>query len=203
MRAKDFRIRAWQSLSGNWGIAILAYLLVGAVNSAASSLGGVVAWLIVGIVGVGQASFTLSLARRERASLEQLLDGTKELGNSFVAGLLVCLYTFLWTLLLIVPGIIKALSYSMTYYILRDNPGMPASVAMERSENMMIGHKWQLFCLYCSFIGWYLLSILTCGILLILVAPYLSQVNAEFYRYLNGEIDFYQETTYDQNSEQI
>lgn len=194
MLAKDFRQRAWQSLSGNWGIAILAYLLVGIVNGvAASATVGIGSWLIAGIIGVGYASFCLSLGRREDVKIEQLLDGTKDLGNNFLAGLLVSLYTFLWTLLFIVPGVIKSLSYSMTYYILRDNPGMLASEAIKRSEEMMMGHKWQLFCIYFSFIGWFLLSILTCGILTFFVAPYLSQTTAEFYRYLNAEADFYQQ----------
>lgn len=204
MFAKDFRQRAWQSLSGNWGIAILAYLLVGIVNGvAASATVGIGSWLIAGIVGVGYASFSLSLGRRENTQIEQLLDGTKDLGNNFMAGLLVSLYTFLWTLLFIVPGVIKALSYSMTYYILRDNPGMLASEAIKRSEEMMMGHKWQLFCIYLSFIGWILLSFLTCGILMFMVVPYMMQTSAEFYRYLNAERDFYQQNPSDQYSEQI
>ena len=204
MFAKDFRQRAWQSLSGNWGIAILAYLLVGIVSGvAASATVGVGTWLIAGIVGVGYASFSLSLGRRENTQIEQLLDGTKDLGNNFMAGLLVSLYTFLWTLLFVVPGVIKALSYSMTYYILRDNPGMLASEAIKRSEEMMMGHKWQLFCIYLSFIGWILLSFLTCGILMFMVVPYMMQTSAEFYRYLNAERDFYQQNPFDQYSEQI
>ena len=204
MFAKDFRQRAWQSLSGNWGIAILAYFLVGIVNGvAASATVGVGSWLIAGIVGVGYASFSLSLGRRENTQIEQLLDGTKDLGNNFMAGLLVSLYTFLWTLLFIVPGVIKALSYSMTYYILRDNPGMLASEAIKRSEETMMGHKWQLFCIYLSFIGWILLSFLTCGILMFMVVPYMMQTSAEFYRYLNAERDFYQQNPSDQYSEQI
>lgn len=188
MFAKDFRKKAWQSLSGNWGIAILVYFLYLIVASVASIIpfGSLV---IAGPLAVGCASVYLSIARKENASVGQLLDGTKNFVNSFLAYLLVILFTFLWMLLFIIPGIIKAFSYSLTFHILRDHPEMTATEAMKRSQEMMKGHKWQLFCLYFSYIGWFLLCTLTCGLLTFMVMPYMLQANTEFYRHLNGESD--------------
>ena len=77
--------------------------------------------------------------------------------------------------------------YAMTYYILNDNPEMSANDAITRSREMMDGHKWQLFCLRFSFIGWYLLSALTFGILLIVVMPYMQAAEAEFYEKLKND----------------
>jgi len=188
MFAKDFRKKAWQSLSGNWGLAILVYFLYMIVSSVASFV-PLAPIVIAGPLSIGCAAVYLSIARREKAGVEQLLDGTKNFVNSFVAYLLVTVFTALWTLLFIIPGIIKAFSYSLTFYILRDHPEMSATEAIRRSEEMMKGHKWQLFCLYFSYIGWFMLCILSCGLLTFMVMPYMMQANVEFYRHLNGESD--------------
>lgn len=109
--------------------------------------------------------------------------------------LLVGIFTFLWTLLFIIPGIIKAFSYSMTPYILDENPELSASEAIHRSRMMMKTHKFDLFWLYLSFIGWGLLCILTCGIGFLWLAPYFQTAKAAFYEEvkadyaLNGGLD--------------
>lgn len=88
---------------------------------------------------------------------------------------------FLWSLLFIVPGIIKALSYAMTPFILEENPELTASEAIHRSREMMHGHKFDLFWLYLSFIGWFIISLLTLGIACIWVTPYMQTTVAAFY----------------------
>ena len=109
--------------------------------------------------------------------------------------LLVGIFTFLWSLLFIIPGIIKAFSYSMTPYILDENPELGASEAIHRSRMMMKTHKFDLFWLYLSFIGWWLLCILTCGIGFLWLAPYFQTAKAAFYEEvkadyeLNGGLD--------------
>ena len=86
---------------------------------------------------------------------------------------LTSLYTFLWSLLFMIPGIIKVYSYSQTMFIKAENPDIPASRAIKLSMAMMDGHKWDLFVLHCSFIGWLLLSGLTYNILgIVYVFPY-------------------------------
>ena len=87
----------------------------------------------------------------------------------------------LWLLLLYIPGIVKAYSYAMTPYLLVDRPELSTREAIHESRRMMNGRKWQLFCLHLSFIGWMLLSILTLGIGLLWLAPYMSGAQAAFY----------------------
>ena len=98
-----------------------------------------------------------------------------------VSILLVYLYTILWTLLFIVPGIIKGLAYSLTPFIVKDNPQLSPNQAINLSMKMMKGHKFDLFYLYLSFIGWILLAILTLGIGLLWVIPYMQTAMAAFY----------------------
>jgi uncharacterized membrane protein len=88
----------------------------------------------------------------------------------------------LWSLLLVIPGIVKAYSYSMSFYILADNLGLAANDARKQSMVLMHGNKWRLFCLHLSFIGWLLLSGITFGILLLWVIPYMQTATAEFYQ---------------------
>ena len=95
--------------------------------------------------------------------------------------LLRAIFTWLWTLLLIIPGIIKALSYAMTAYILVDYPELSANKAIELSMAMMKGHKYDLFYLYLSFIGWILLCLLTLGIGYLWLIPYIQSAQSSFY----------------------
>lgn len=91
------------------------------------------------------------------------------------------LYVFLWTLLLIIPGIIKSYEYAMVPYILAENPGIDSKRAFQLSKEMMNGQKWNYFVLQLSFIGWYLLGLLACCIGMIFVNPYYEATLAEFY----------------------
>ena len=92
------------------------------------------------------------------------------------------LYTFLWSLLFIIPGIIKAYEYRLIPYLLAENPNMDMQEAFERSRTMMDGNKWDAFVLDLSFIGWIILSGITRGILgIFYVNPYIQLTNAELY----------------------
>lgn len=94
------------------------------------------------------------------------------------------LFTFLWTLCFYIPGIIKSYSYSMTPYILADNPEIGYQRALKLSMQMTRGYKWHIFVLQLSFIGWYLLGLLCCGIGVIFVHPYYNAALAEAYAFL-------------------
>lgn len=187
MFAKDYRKLAWGKLSENWGTAIVVFLLNALIVGIASStaVGGL---LLSGILGVGLASFYLSLMRSQPFKIETMFDGFREnvVGN-LLAGVLVYLFTFLWSLLFVIPGLVKSYSYSMTFYILKDHPEMSATDAITESRKMMNGNKWRLFCLDLSFIGWYLLSILTLGILALWISPYNMMARAEFYESLKPQ----------------
>ncbi|ADL50697.1 DUF975 family protein [Clostridium cellulovorans] len=91
------------------------------------------------------------------------------------------IFIFLWTLLLIIPGIIKAYAYRMVPYILSDNPNIGTEEAIALSNKMTMGHKWDMFVLDLSFIGWYILGSLLCGIGVFFVMPYSNATNAELY----------------------
>lgn len=95
----------------------------------------------------------------------------------------------LWTLLLIIPGIIKSFAYSMAPYIAVEHPELSVSECLDKSSAMMTGHKMDLFKLYLSFIGWILLSILTCGIGLLGLIPYMNTAQAAFYKDIKGDSD--------------
>ena len=95
------------------------------------------------------------------------------------------LYTVLWTLLFIIPGIIKSYEYKMIPYLLSENPNMTKEEAFAVSKQMMDGNKWKAFVLDLSFLGWYILSAFTCGILSIFyVAPYVFSTYAALYQTL-------------------
>ena len=105
--------------------------------------------------------------------------------------ILYMLFVFLWALLLYIPGIIKGLAYSMSPFILKDNPELSANQAINLSMKMMKGRKLDLFCLYLSFLGWIILSVLTLGIGYFWVIPYMYTAQSAFYQevktdYLNN-----------------
>ena len=100
---------------------------------------------------------------------------------------LICLYVMLWTILLVIPGIIKGYSYAMASYISIDNEELSAEECVQRSIKMMEGHKMQLFLLDLSFFGWVLLSILTLGIGLLWLAPYQETAHIKFYEDLKSK----------------
>lgn len=102
--------------------------------------------------------------------------------RNVVAMLLVYLYTFLWSLLLIIPGIIKGFSYSMTPFIVKDYPELSVNQAINLSMKMMKGRKFDLFWLYLSFFGWIFLSVFTLGIGMFWLMPYMQTAMASFYQ---------------------
>lgn len=98
------------------------------------------------------------------------------------------LYVFLWSLLLIVPGIIKSYAYTLVPYILNDEPDLLPKEVLEKSTAMMDGHKWEYFKFELSFIGWFFVSLFTLGIAEVLyVRPYVSSAKVEYYKALRDQ----------------
>lgn len=185
MNRSELKNRAKQSLSGNWGAAIIGLIIYGVIISLLSSTG--IGSFVTGLIAVGYISLYLDILRRTSPGFESCISAiTENIGTKFIATLLVSLYTFLWSLLFIIPGIIKSYSYAMTPYILLDRPELSPTEAIKESEKMMNGHKMDLFILDLSFIGWILLSMLTCGILILYVEPYMMATKAAFYLELKG-----------------
>ena len=111
-------------------------------------------------------------------------EGIDNYGAYLVTGVLVNVFTVLWSLLFVVPGIIKALAYSQAKYVIHDNPRLKGKEAIEISKRMTNGFKGDLFSMYLSFIGWYILVGLTGGILSIYVTPYVETTAAMYYENL-------------------
>ena len=139
-----------------WQGAMIA-LVVGAVLLV---LWGIVTLIIGGAGQLGYATYNLNLIDRAEARFQDLFSQFHRLGDGFCMKFLMGLYTFLWSLLFVIPGIVKRFSYAMTPYILAENPGMTANQAITQSRQMMNGNKWRLFCLGFSFIGWNMLCAL-------------------------------------------
>lgn len=183
----QLKLQAKQSLTGNWGVAIGTSIVGTLILSAASTATGGGGVLLSGVISVGLAIVMLEIVRGWKVEFTDMFKGFQNFGTTFLAGLLVVLYTFLWSLLFIIPGIIKMYSYSMTSYILADHPEMKPRDALEASSVMMDGHKMDLFVLDLSFIGWYLLIPLTLGIAAFYVGPYMSATRALFYEAIKDE----------------
>jgi uncharacterized membrane protein len=102
---------------------------------------------------------------------------------------LVMLFTFLWSLLFIIPGIVKCFSYSMTPFILEEHPELSANEAIDHSRAMMKGHKFDLFWLLLSFIGWGFLCLFTFGIGYLWLTPYMETSVAAFYEDVKADYE--------------
>jgi len=184
-KASEYRRLAKESLKGNWGgaifVCVIVMLLTGAVN-AIPVVGQVVAIVISGSLIVGEIMYFVELNRKHNPEVSILFkDFGKNLVGNLVTYLLMTIYTALWTLLLIVPGIIKTYSYSMSMFIRYKQPNIGGNEAISLSREIMNGRKMKLFKLHLSFIGWILLGIITFGIALLFVYPYMQAANVAFY----------------------
>lgn len=104
------------------------------------------------------------------------------------------LFLFLWSLLLVIPGIVKYYEYFFVSYILSENPNLSRKRVFELSRLMTDGEKMHIFCFQLSFIGWYLLSALTCGVGFIFLLPYIKAAEAELYAAMRDKL-FYEGTS--------
>jgi uncharacterized membrane protein len=175
---------ARESLKDKWGMAILTFVVYMIVVSAIQFIpiiGQVAILFVGGPFAVGLAIYFLAISRNQEAKLEQIFMGFQNFVNAFLAYLLMMIFVLLWMLLLIVPGIIAALSYSMTMFIIADDSNISAMDALRKSKKMMDGFKWKYFCLGLRFLGWALLCILTLGIGFFWLFPYMQTSMAKFY----------------------
>lgn len=147
-----------------------------------SGLPSLAAFLIGGVLQLGYARFLLKQHDGKALDFSDLFSQFDRFGTGFAQNFLRTLYTFLWSLLLIVPGIIAALSYAMTPFILEEHPELTASEAIARSKELMNGHKMDLFILTLTFLGWDILCALTANIGHLFLNPYKNAAYAVFYR---------------------
>lgn len=140
--------------------------------------------ILGGVIQLGYCKFLLKQHDGQEYAVKDLFSQFDRFGVGFLQRLLRNLYTFLWGLLLLIPGIVKSYSYAMTPFILADHPEMTAKQAIEASKAMMDGYKGDLFVLELTFLGWDLLCILTLGIGSLWLTPYKAAAEAAFYREL-------------------
>jgi uncharacterized membrane protein len=175
---------ALESLKGKWKLAVGTCLLYFAIIVCVQMIpiaGPIVSLIIGGPLGLGLAHFILALSRNQNPELEQLFQGFNNFARALGAYLLIVIFTILWLILLIIPGIIAAISYSMTFYILAEDSSIGAMEAIDKSKKMMDGYKMKYFLLSLRFIGWALLCVLTAGIGFLWLMPYMQVSFAKFY----------------------
>ena len=139
-------------------------------------------------IEVGGARFFITGYEKEDVEIKTVFSSfNSEWSNIFITQLKRSVFTTLWTLLFIIPGIIKALEYSFIPYILADHPELTSSEVFERSKELSSGNKWNIFVLGFSFIGWDILGVLFFGIGGIFVRPYKDATFASLYRTVSLE----------------
>jgi uncharacterized membrane protein len=160
-------------LKGKWRSVIIVafiYLLILILPEFIPKIGEIIGWIISGPLAYGLSYYFLSFI--------------PVFGKTFVTYMFMCLFIILWTLLLIVPGVIAAISYSMTFFILIDNPEISGKDAIKKSKELMKGNKYKYFCFLVRFVVWFLLSILSFGIGFLWLIPYFMVSHAKFYESL-------------------
>ena len=213
----EIRQESLAFMKGNWGSGLLVtfmFLALVSLCSATASYSGITLGelalgvavpqmqvfgesfsILVSILVIWPLSFSLIklflnfVRQEEKLTVKGMFKGFKKpyYGKSIGLYFLTVIFTMLWTLLLIVPGIIKSLSYALAPYILADNPELTANQAINRSMEMMKGHKMDLFLMWLGYMGFALLSILALGIPLLWLYPYYQTVMAKFYEEIKSE----------------
>ena len=214
---QDYKNAALAALKGNWTTAVLASVILMVISTLLSlpstllslslvdasmaaaiqgvdmntynCVGFVLIMLIVCPLAVGAANaFRRLLVDGDGNVTSNMIDDTlTRFGHNFWGMLLMCIYVSLWSLLLVVPGIVKSFSYAMTPFILKDYPELTAHQAICLSNKMMKGHKWELFWFTMSFMGWAILGVITFGILNFWLTPYIYTALAAFYQDVKAE----------------
>lgn len=186
MDRKELKERSKAQLGGifetNWIYALLICLIAGAIISASSAV--VIGPLLVfGPMSYAMSKSLLKLSRTgEKPDLNMLFDGFKDdFGEILLIGLLSSIFIALWSMLFVIPGIIKTYAYSFAYYVKADHPDYNWRQCLDESQNLTKGHKGELFVLDLSFIGWLIVGSLCLGLGTLWVAPYMMLTRANFY----------------------
>lgn len=195
MTASEIRQDARNLMMGLWTTLVPIWFIYMAIMAAANGiiglavpfLGTVATVIIGGPFLLSISTMFLRIYKGENVALEQLFEGFSDFARTFTAYLLMCIYIILWAILLIIPGLVAALGYSMTFFIMAEDPNISAQDALRKSKEMMTGHKWDLAWLTFSFIGWIILAALTFGIGFLWLNSYMYASYVVFYQNLKGK----------------
>ena len=182
----DELVNGASSLSPEQQAAIIAAALIGAALVFAVSL--VIKIFLANPINIGCARFFQKNITNPNAEVGILKEGFQNYGRTFLTGFLRDLFIFLWSLLFIIPGIMKGYSYMLVPYILLDEPDLSPTEVLKRSEQLMKGNRWRAFLLDLSFLGWIIFGILTLGIGLVFwTNPYMDSTDAALYLELKNQ----------------
>ncbi|MBC1937064.1 DUF975 family protein [Listeria grandensis] len=194
MSISEVRKMTKQALKGNWGLAIggiaLAYVILAAVSmlNFIPVLGTIAYYVFAGPFMIGATWFFLAISRQEKPEIGYLFSGFKTFGRNLLAAVLVFVFTFLWSLLFLIPGIIKSFSYSQTFMILRDDPNISPLDAITESRHRMNGHKGRLFGLVLSYVWVFFIPVI---IMMILAIVAMATTAMFDYGYHSYSYDYY------------
>lgn len=201
----SLKLAAKSQIKGKIGTLFVISLVIALVSMVPSFI-PIVGTLISSFIVSPAFAFSttliyLAIVANRSIQVSDAFQGFSFFWTAFKVNFLTGLFTMLWSLLFVIPGIIKSYSYSMSMYIAAENPQIPALDAINLSKKMTEGHKMDLFVLDLSFIGWILLSVITVGLGFIWVGPYMSATYANTYLYLKscalGQPSGYTNTSYD------
>ena len=195
MNRAELKAAAKEQIKGKIGILFVITLIIGLISGSAGAIlsfipgGSIVASVIITpAFMISIIRVYLNVVKGEQPKVSDAFSGFDDFWAAFKVNFLVGLFTFLWSLLFVIPGIIKALSYSMSLYILAENKGKPALECINESKAMTEGHKAELFVLGLSFYGWLLLCGITFGIAYIWVGPYMQATYINAYNSLKPAV---------------
>jgi len=180
---KTYKNNALSQLKDRWLIPCLVSLLVCTISLFSAFAGTIVASVVSAILTVGFIFLCMAMYTSSASvKFDIFLQGLERTWlNALLAGLWNLLWVFIWSLLFIIPGIVKSYSYSMMFFVIAENPKIGAEKSMNISKIMTNGHKADLFVLDLSFIGWNLLCLLSCGIGYIWLLPYYNATKTNAY----------------------
>ena len=169
--------------------AMAIFVIYAALQGVLTSLTyGFGALLLMPPLSFGLALFCLAVWHHGKPDFTALFSGFHQYAQALLVSILSGVMICLWSLLLIVPGVIKALAYSQARYLAAEHPHLDAMEAISLSKKITNGHKGEIFVFYLSFLGWLFLSLFTFGLLYVLyVGPYMEIAQAGLYEELKNE----------------
>lgn len=186
IRANARTVLGGNIFAGNWLLALVIGLIHTFGLKLLDNFAGIGSLLLMSFLTYGYACVFLPIirAKKEKVEIPAYFGGTEQIGGLVVLSLMTNLFVFLWSLLFIIPGFVKAYAYSMAPYIKYDHPEYGWKRCLDESKAMMKGYKWKLFCLDLSFIGWNIVGMLCFIVGMYWVLPYTKAAQVCFYEEL-------------------
>lgn len=186
IRANARAVLGGNIFAGNWLLALVIGLIHTFGLKLLDNFAGIGSLLLLSFLTYGYACVFLPIirAKKEKVEIPAYFGGTEQIGGLVVLSLMTNLFVFLWSLLFIIPGFVKAYAYSMAPYIKYDHPEYSWKRCLDESKAMMKGYKWKLFCLDLSFIGWNIVGMLCFIVGMYWVLPYTKAAQVCFYEEL-------------------